>query len=272
MVPTNTTLTTSTPAAPTASASATQSRRLAGKVALVTGGSRGIGAATARMLAEAGADVAISYAASAARAEDVVGELTARGVRAAAYRADQADPEQVARLVTTVAEDFGRLDVLVNNAGVIASGTVGDPAADTAALDRQYAVNVGGVVAAIRSAAGLLSDDGRVITIGSNLAARTAFPGVADYAAGKAAVVGYSKGAARDLAPRRITVNVIAAGSTATDMNPQDGPTSDRQRSTNALGRYARPEEIAAGVLFLADPAASFVTGTVLTIDGGSLA
>ncbi|MGK5637133.1 SDR family NAD(P)-dependent oxidoreductase [Streptomyces sp. URMC 126] len=247
-------------------------RRLTGKVALVTGGSRGIGAATARMLAEAGADVAVSYAASSGRAEAVVEELTALGVRAAAYRADQADPAQVARLVTTVAEDFGRLDVLVNNAGVIASGAVGDPDADTAALDRQYEVNVGGVVAGIRSAAAVLADGGRIITIGSNLAARTAFPGVADYAAGKAAVVGYSKGAARDLGPRGITVNVVAAGSTATDMNPQDGPTSDRQRSVNALGRYARPEEIAAGVLFLADPDASFVTGTVLTIDGGSLA
>lgn len=248
-------------------------KALAGRVALVTGGSRGIGAATARALAEAGAHVAISYAASAEKADAVVRDIEdGHGVRAAAYRADQADAAQVAELVARVAEDFGQLDVLVNNAGVFAHGTVDEADPDTAALDHQFAVNVGGVTAAIRAASTVLGEGGRIVTIGSNLGARPAFPGVADYAATKAAVVAYSKGAALDLAPRGITVNVIQSGSVATDMNPQDGPTSDAQRAANAMGRYGRPEEIAAGVVFLAGPSASFITGTTLDIDGGYLA
>ncbi|GAA1949292.1 SDR family NAD(P)-dependent oxidoreductase [Kitasatospora viridis] len=245
---------------------------LQGKVALVTGGSRGIGAATARSLAEAGADVAISYVASAEKALAVVEELVALGVRAQAYQADQADAEQVARLVTTAAADFGRLDVLVNNAGVFAGGTVDDPEADGAALERQLAINVGGVTAAIRAAATVLAEDGRIVTVGSNLASRPTRPGMADYAATKAAIVAFSKAAALDLAHRRITVNVVQSGSVATDMNPEDGPGSDAQRALSALGRYGRPEEIAAGIVFLAGPTASFITGTTLNIDGGYLA
>ncbi|MFI9719380.1 SDR family NAD(P)-dependent oxidoreductase [Streptomyces sp. NPDC052396] len=247
-------------------------KALAGKVALVTGGSRGIGAATARALAEAGADVAISYAASEDKARAVVGELAEAGVRAGAYRADQARAAEVAQLVAAVAEDFGRLDILVNNAGVIATGAVDDAGTDAAALERQLAVNLGGVTAAIRAAAPLLAEGGRIITIGSNLAPRPGRPGVADYAATKAAVVAYSKGAARDLGPRGITVNAVQSGSVDTDMNPADGPGADAQRAGNALGRYGRPEEIAAGVVFLAGPGASFITGATLDIDGGYLA
>ncbi|MFD7643563.1 SDR family NAD(P)-dependent oxidoreductase [Kitasatospora sp. NPDC059795] len=244
---------------------------LAGRTALVTGGSRGIGAATALALAGAGADVAISFSGSAPRAEAVVREIEALGRRAVAYKADQADPAQVAELVSAVAADFGRLDILVNNAGVIATGPIGE-AADTEALARQYAVNVGGVTAGIRAAATVLADGGRIVTIGSYLAVRPTRPGIADYAAGKAAVAAFSRAAALELAPRAITVNVVQSGSVNTEMNPEDGPNADAQRALNALGRYGRPEELAATVVFLATPAAAFITGSVLAVDGGFFA
>lgn len=247
---------------------------LHGKVALVTGGSRGIGAATARALAEQGADVAISSisAASIAKGDALVRQLKGLGVRTVAFQADQADPVQVTGLIDHVVEHFGRLDILVNNAGMLAFGEVTDPQRDEAVFERLMAVNLVSVATGVRAAARVMGEGGRIISVGSWFASRTGIPGIADYSAMKAAIAGYTRGWARDLGPRGITVNVVQLGAVDTDMNPADGPFSSGIVSSIALGRYGRPEEIAAAIVFLASPAASYITGTSLTIDGGLLA
>jgi 3-oxoacyl-[acyl-carrier protein] reductase len=244
-------------------------KRLTGKAALVTGGSRGIGAAIALALAAEGADVAISYSSSAEKAQAVVSALESRGVRAAAFKADQADAKQVEELVKKVAEHFGHLDILVNNAGVSVNGPVGDAARDNAAFDRQFAINVGGVAVATRAAARIMGEGGRIISIGSVLGARAPFAGIADYAATKAAVAAYTKGWARDLGPKKITVNTVQPGPIDTDLNPDQGDFAAMLKSTTALGRYGKPEEVAAAVAFLASPEAAYITGATLDVDGG---
>jgi 3-oxoacyl-[acyl-carrier protein] reductase len=246
------------------------SKKLTGKVALVTGGSRGIGAAIARALADDGADVAISYASSESKANAVIEDLVARGVRAHAFKADQASTDEVNVLIKSVLQHFGRLDILVNNAGVFTLGQVHDRANNLDELDRMFAVNVGGVATAVRAAAPLMGDGGRIISIGSVVGESTPFAGAADYSATKAALLGYTRGWARDLGPKGITVNTVQPGPIDTDMNPAgNGEFSDTQKGMTALGRYGTAEEVAAAVAFLASPNAGYITGTTLTVDGG---
>ncbi|MFF5180282.1 SDR family NAD(P)-dependent oxidoreductase [Micromonospora sp. NPDC000316] len=246
-------------------------RTLQGKVALVTGGSRGLGAATARALADDGADVAITYVGSADKAATVVEELRGKGVRALALQNDQADSLRAPGLIDDVVSQLGGLDILVNNAAIsIEQGrTVDDPDADIAALDRMHATNYTGVIAIIRAAAKVLRDNGRIVNIGSGIGARVGVPGLADYAATKAGLVGYTRGVARDLAPRGITVNMVQAGLMLTGMEPPNPEVLERMVGSLALQRVSDPAETAAVVAFLASPAASYVTGAVLDSNGG---
>lgn len=253
----------------TAGANMKEIKNLQGKVALVTGGSRGIGAACAIALARNGADIAVGYSASSGRANALVSELRALGVRAEAFAADLADPVQVSAMVNDAASHFGRLDIVVANGGVFEMGQVGGNE-DTTALDRMLMINIDGVIQTIRAAARVIENDGRIVAMSSAIARRVPAPGLADYAASKAAVEAYVKGVARDLGPRGITANSLQMGSIATEMNPDSGDFATWLKAATALGRYGRPEEIGALVAFLAGSDAAYVTGAVIPIDGGA--
>jgi 3-oxoacyl-[acyl-carrier protein] reductase len=240
---------------------------LQGKVALVTGGSRGIGAAIARGLAREGAAVAVTYVSSPDKAAQVVREIEAAGGRGLAILGDSADPQAVASAVERTVQVFGRLDILVNNAGIFPYGPVESVTLEE--LDRTLAIHVRAAFLASQSAIRHMGSGGRIISIGSGLAERVPMPGVALYAMSKAALSGMTKGLARDLGARGITVNVVHPGSTDTDMNPADGPGADEQRRQSALGRYGEPSDVAAMVAFLAGDGGRFVTGASLSVDGG---
>lgn len=242
--------------------------RLAGKVALVTGGSRGIGAAIAKRLAEDGADVAIAYARAGDRAADVARGIEATGRRALALRADNRDAEAVEGAVRETADRLGRLDILVNNAGIFLVGpadelSVGD-------FDETVDVNLRAAFVASRAAIPLMGEGGRIVSIGSNLAVRATSPGLSLYSMSKAALVGMTKGFARDLGEKGITANVVHPGSTDTDMNPANGPDAEAQRQLTASGSFGTPNEVASLVAWLAGSEARNVTGAEFTIDGGA--
>ncbi len=241
---------------------------LTGKRALVTGASRGIGAAIALALAEKGADVAITYERSADRAAEVVRAIEAKGRRGFAIQADSADAAAVKRSVDEAAHSLGGLEILVNNAGIARGGPVAE--ASLADIDALLAVNIRAVILASQAAIPHLPEGGRIVSIGSNLADRVAFGGVTIYSMTKSALLSFTRGLARELGPRGITVNLVHPGSTDTDMNPANGETADFQRGMSALGHFGKPEDVAAAVAFLASPAARQITGTGITVDGGA--
>ncbi|MER6998815.1 SDR family oxidoreductase [Streptomyces sp. NPDC000410] len=241
-----------------------------GKVALVTGGSRGIGAATALRLARAGADVAITYVQDKAAAEAVVREIEAAGGRGLALRADSADAAEAAGAVERAAAELGRLDVLVNNAG---AGLLGPLETLTAPdVDRVLAVNVRGTFLASQAAAARMERGGRIITIGTCMTKRVPGPGGTLYAMSKSALIGLTKALARELGDRGITANIVHPGPVDTDMNPADGPYAQGQSAMTALGRFAAPDEVAALVAYLAGADAAYITGAELSVDGGHAA
>ena len=239
------------------------------KVALVTGGSRGIGAAIAKRLAKDGAAVAFTYASSPDKAETVRADVEAGGGRALALQADSADPRAVQAAVARAVETFGRLDILVCNAGILLHG--GIDAYPLEDFDRMIAVNVRSVFVAAQAAARHMGEGGRIVIIGS-IVADKAFAGASVYSMTKAAVAGLARGMALDLAPRGITVNTVQPGPTITDMNPADSPRTEMVRSMIPLGRMGSADEIAGLVAYLAGPEAGYVTGSTLTIDGGTTA
>jgi 3-oxoacyl-[acyl-carrier protein] reductase len=241
---------------------------LQGKVALVTGGSRGIGAAIARKLAQDGADVALTYARSEAQAKAVVAEIEAADRRGLAIAADSSDATAIEAAVKQTVAAFGRLDILVNNAGIFYAGPVEELTLEQ--FDATIAVNLRAAFVAAKAAAARMREGGRIIAIGSNLAERVPSPGISAYAASKAGLIGLTKGLARDLGPRGITVNLVHPGSTDTDMNPADGEHAEPQRELMAIPRFAEPRDVAALVAWLAGPQARSVTGAGLTIDGGA--
>lgn len=244
-----------------------QTKSFAGKVALVTGGSRGIGAGVVRRLAAEGASVAFTYSSSEEKALQLVREIESAEGQTLALKADSASAEELRAAVARTTEVFGPLHVFVSNAGILSMGKIDSYSLED--FDRMVAINVRAVFVGIQAAAQEMNDGGRIVVIGSNTAIRTAFPGASVYTMTKSALVGLVRGAAIDLAPRAITVNNVQPGPTATDMSSAH---AEFIKPFIPLKRMGDVSEVAGLVSFLASEEAGFITGASMTIDGGYVA
>lgn len=242
--------------------------RFKNKTAFITGGSRGIGAAIALRLAEEGADIAFTYNSSDDKAQIVKKAIESNGRKAIVIKADSANPLALRSAVSTVISEFKHIDILVNNAGVFIGGTV--DAATIEDFNRTVEVNVQSVFVVTREILPYMNEGGRIVNIGSNMADRIAMAGASLYGMSKSALIGLTKGMARDLGARKITANLVQPGPTDTDMNPADGATASMQIAMTALSHYGKPNDIAGLVAFLASEESGFITGTAITIDGGT--
>jgi NAD(P)-dependent dehydrogenase (short-subunit alcohol dehydrogenase family) len=240
---------------------------LAGRRALVTGASRGIGAGIALELASRGADVAITYLRSTDKAAAVIARIRAMGRRAVAIRADSGNPAAIKHSVVETVEVLGGLEILANNVGISRSG----PLAEMSFIDIQDVLNVNARSAVLASQAAIphLKAGGRIITTGSCLAERVPYPGLTVYSMSKSALLAFTRGLARELGPKDITVNLVQPGPIDTDQNPVNGDWAEANTRMTALGRYGKPADIAAAVAYVASPAAQFMTGSVVTVDAG---
>lgn len=243
---------------------------LTNKRALVTGGSRGIGAAIARVLAAEGADVVITYEKAADKAAEVVGAIKELGRRGSAIQANSADPNEVRASVGKAAEFLGGLDILVNNAGVFLYKSVAEVSVEE--IDLVLDINVRAPVIASQAAIPHLSAGGRIINIGSWFGEQVQWPNLSVYAMSKSALISFTKGLARELGTQGITVNLVQPGAIDTDMNPSTGPLASTILQPVAVGKYGTSVDIAQAVAFLASSKAQYITGTSLTVDGGMLA
>jgi 3-oxoacyl-[acyl-carrier protein] reductase len=246
---------------------AVPTKSFAGKVALVTGGSRGIGAGIVRRLAAEGASVAFTYSSSEEKALQVIREVESAGGKVSVLKADSASAEELCAAVTKTTETLGPLDIFVSNAGILTRGTIDSYSLED--FDRMVAINVRAAFVGLQAAARSMKDGGRIVLIGSNTAIRTAFPGASVYSMTKAALTGLVRGAAIDLAPRAITVNNVQPGPTATEMSSSN---AELVKTLIPLKRMGDVSEVASLVSYLASEEAGFITGASLTIDGGYVA